>query len=160
MVPFDSVSTQELGSIVSETFNKEKTYMQFSHELLLQRINAMLKKIFIFMLLFLASRSLTTFSLTKKARDNVSVSFTHITAWLKNMTLYINVGHCFSDVNGQIIVGHCFSDIYGHMIHYLKFDLLRITLTMSCQHFPPKYIYKFLVNQFWKLTQRCSLKVS
>ena len=36
---FDYVSTQEFGSIVSETFNTEKTYMQFSHELLKQRIN-------------------------------------------------------------------------------------------------------------------------
>ena len=31
---------------------------------------------------------------------------------------------------------------------------------MSCQHFPPKRIFKFLVNQCWKLIQRCSLKVS
>ena len=34
LVPFDYVSTQEFGSIVSETFNIEKTHMQFSHELL------------------------------------------------------------------------------------------------------------------------------
>ena len=33
-VPFDYVSTQEFGSIVSERFNTEKTDMQFSHELL------------------------------------------------------------------------------------------------------------------------------
>ena len=56
VVPFDYVSTQEFGSIVSERFNTEKTNMQFSHEL----INAMFKIIFIFMLLFLAVASLTT----------------------------------------------------------------------------------------------------
>ena len=32
------------------------------------------------------------------------------------MTLYINVGHCFSDIYGQIIVGHCLSDMYGQVI--------------------------------------------
>ena len=32
------------------------------------------------------------------------------------MTLYINVGHCFSDIYGQTIVGHCLSDIYGQAI--------------------------------------------
>ena len=32
------------------------------------------------------------------------------------MTLNINVGHCFSDIYGQIIVGHCLSDIYGQVI--------------------------------------------
>ena len=32
------------------------------------------------------------------------------------MTIYINVGHCFSDIYGQIIVGHCLSDIYGQVI--------------------------------------------
>ena len=31
---------------------------------------------------------------------------------------------------------------------------------MSCQHFPPKHIFKFLVNQCWKFIQRCSRKVS
>ena len=31
---FDYVSTQEFGSIALETFNTEKTRMQFSHELL------------------------------------------------------------------------------------------------------------------------------
>ena len=31
---------------------------------------------------------------------------------------------------------------------------------MSCQHFPPKHIFKYLVHQCWKLIQRCSLKVS
>ena len=31
---------------------------------------------------------------------------------------------------------------------------------MSCQHFPPKIIFKFLVNQCWKLIQRRSVKVS
>ena len=54
------MSTQKFGSIVSERFNTEKTHMQFSHELLQQRINAMFKIIFIFMLLFLALASLTT----------------------------------------------------------------------------------------------------
>ena len=54
------MSTQEFGSIVSERFKTEKTHMQFSHELLWQRINAMFKIIFIFMLLFLALASLTT----------------------------------------------------------------------------------------------------
>ena len=39
-------------------------------------------------------------------------------------------------------------------------NLLRITFTMSCQHFRPKHIFKFLVNQCWKLIQRCCLKVS
>ena len=34
VVLFHYVSTQEFGSIVSETFNTEKTHMQFSHELL------------------------------------------------------------------------------------------------------------------------------
>ena len=34
VVPFDYVSTQEFGSIVSERFNTEKTHMLFSHELL------------------------------------------------------------------------------------------------------------------------------
>ena len=32
------------------------------------------------------------------------------------MTLYINVGHCISDIYGQIIVGHCLSDIHGQVI--------------------------------------------
>ena len=89
------MSTQEFRSIVSERFNPEKTHMQFSHELLQQRIYAMFKIIFIFMFLFLIVASLTTlnhlflnqfitehrntFSLTKTSRDNVSVSFTHIT---------------------------------------------------------------------------------
>ena len=53
------MSTQEFGSIVSERFNTEKTHMQFSHELLQQRINAVFKIIFIYMLLFLALASLT-----------------------------------------------------------------------------------------------------
>ena len=91
------MSTHEFGSIVSETFNTEKTHMQFNYELLQQRINAMFKIIFIFMLLFLALASLTTLnhlfldqfitehtdtsSLTKISRDNVSVSFTDITKW-------------------------------------------------------------------------------
>ena len=35
---FDYVSTQDFGNIVAETFNTEKTHMQFSHELLKQRI--------------------------------------------------------------------------------------------------------------------------
>ena len=34
VVPFDYVSTQEFGSIVSDTLNIEKTHVQFSHELL------------------------------------------------------------------------------------------------------------------------------
>ena len=34
LVPFDYMSTQEFGSIVSERFNTEKTHMQFSHKLL------------------------------------------------------------------------------------------------------------------------------
>ena len=36
LVPFDYmyVSTQELENIVSERFNSEKAYIQFSHELL------------------------------------------------------------------------------------------------------------------------------
>ena len=62
-----------------------------------QKINAMFKIIFIFLFLYLALASLTsinhlfknqfitehrdTFSLTKKSRDNVSVSSTHITEW-------------------------------------------------------------------------------
>ena len=92
------MSTQEFESIVSERFNTEKTHMQYSHELLWQGINAMFKIIFIFMLLFLALTGLTTinhlfvnqfikehrntFSLTKKtSRDNVSVSFNHVTEW-------------------------------------------------------------------------------
>ena len=54
------MSAQGFGSILSERFNTEKTHMQFSHDLLLQRINAMFKIIFIFMLLFLALASLTT----------------------------------------------------------------------------------------------------
>ena len=32
------------------------------------------------------------------------------------MTLYINVGHCFSNIYGQIKVGYFFSDIYGQII--------------------------------------------
>ena len=35
-----------------------------------------------------------------------------------------------------------------------------LTFTMSCQHFPPKHIFKFLENHCWKLIQRCCLKVS
>ena len=54
------MSTQEFGSIVSERFNTEKTHMQFSHDLMYHRINAMFKIIFIFMLLFLALASMTT----------------------------------------------------------------------------------------------------
>ena len=54
------MSTQESGSIVSETFNIEQTHLQFSPELLKQRINVMCTIIFIFMLLFLALASLTT----------------------------------------------------------------------------------------------------
>ena len=46
------------------------------------------------------------------------------------------------------------------IVLYTTQNLLRITFTMSCQHFPPKYIFKFLVNQCWKLIQRYSLKVS
>ena len=57
-----------------------------------------------------------TFSLTTTSRDFVSVSFTHITEWQIKMTLYINVGHCFSDIYWQIIVGHRYSDIYGQVI--------------------------------------------
>ena len=57
------MSAQGFGSILSERFNTEKTHMQFSHDLLLQRINAMFKIIFIFMLLFLALASLTTINL-------------------------------------------------------------------------------------------------
>ena len=34
LVPFDYVSIQELENIVSERFNSEKAYIQFSHELL------------------------------------------------------------------------------------------------------------------------------
>ena len=34
LVPFDYVSAQEFGSIVSERFNTEKTHMQFNHGLL------------------------------------------------------------------------------------------------------------------------------
>ena len=34
LVPFDYLSTQELENIVSERFNSEKAYIQFSHELL------------------------------------------------------------------------------------------------------------------------------
>ena len=45
-------------------------------------------------------------------------------------------------------------------IKYTTQNLLRITFTMSCQHFSPKQMFKFLVNQCWKLIQRCSLKVS
>ena len=41
---------------------------------------------------------------------------------------------------------------------YTTQNLLRTTFTMSCQHFPPKHIFEFLVNQCWKLIQRCSLK--
>ena len=48
---------------------------------------------------------------------------------------------------------------HGYILPVLK-NLLRITFTMSCQHFPPKHIFKFLVNQCWKFIQRCSLKVS
>ena len=46
------------------------------------------------------------------------------------------------------------------MQYYTTQNLLRITFTVSCQHFPPKHIFKFLVNQCWKLIQRCCLKVS
>ena len=34
LVPFDYVSAHELENIVSERFNSEKAYIQFSHELL------------------------------------------------------------------------------------------------------------------------------
>ena len=34
LVPFGYLSTQELENIVSERFNSEKAYIQFSHELL------------------------------------------------------------------------------------------------------------------------------
>ena len=44
------------------------------------------------------------------------MSFTHITQWKIKDTLYINVGHCFSGIYGQIIVGHCLSNIYGQVI--------------------------------------------
>ena len=49
----------------------------------------------------------------------------------------------------------CFSAVL-----YTTQNLLRITFIMSCQHFPPKHNFKFLVNQCWKLIQRCILKVS
>ena len=87
------MSTQEFGSIVSERFNTEKTHMQFSHELLQQRVNATFKIIFIFMLLFLALASLTTINHLflnqlkylqfdkKTSRNYVLVSFSHITEW-------------------------------------------------------------------------------
>ena len=45
-------------------------------------------------------------------------------------------------------------------VRYTSQNLPRITFTMSCQHFPPKHIFKFLVNQCWKLIQRSCLKVS
>ena len=89
------MSTQECGSIVSETFKTEKTHIQFRNEILQQRIKATFKIIFIFMLLFLALASLTTlnhlflkqfitehtdtFSSTKTSRDKVAARFTHIT---------------------------------------------------------------------------------
>ena len=44
------------------------------------------------------------------------MSFTHITEWQIKDDININVGHCFSDIYGQIIVGHCLSDIYGQVI--------------------------------------------
>ena len=96
--------TKESGSKVSETFNTAKTHMQCSHELLLQRINAMFNIIFILILLFLALASLTTLNHLfmnqfimehkevgqKKSRDNVSVNFTHITEWkIKDDTMYL-----------------------------------------------------------------------
>ena len=59
---FDYVSTWEFGSKVSETFDIEKIHMQFSHALLLQRINAMCAIIFIFMLLFLALANLFVYT--------------------------------------------------------------------------------------------------
>ena len=49
-VPCDYVSTQEFGSIVSNTFDTERTQSLHEFELLLKRINAMFKMTFIFML--------------------------------------------------------------------------------------------------------------
>ena len=99
------MSTQKFWSIVSETFNSEKTHRQFSHELFQQRINAMFQIIFISMLSFLALVSLSTLSLlffnqfitehrdtfssTKTSMDKALVSFTHITEWqIKDDTIY------------------------------------------------------------------------
>ena len=116
------MSTQEFGSNVSETFNTEKTHMQFSHELLQQRINAMFKIIFILMLLFLAHASLTTLShiffnqfitehrdtlsSTKTLRDKVLVSFTHIKEWqIKDDTIY----YCWSLLFRYLWANHSWS---------------------------------------------------
>ena len=52
-VSCDYVSTQEFGSIVSNTFDTERTQRLHEFELLLYRINAMFKMNFIFMLFFL-----------------------------------------------------------------------------------------------------------
>ena len=90
------------------------------------------------MLLYLAVDSLTThnhlltnkfimehrdtFSLTKKSRDNVSVSFTHKIEFQVKMTLYINVSHCFSYIYGQLLVVHPSEWILPHCCSSLQLN--------------------------------------
>ena len=75
------------------------------------------------------------FSLTKKSRNNVSVSSTHITEWqIKYDTIYqslslllrylwaIIVGHCFLDIYVQIRAVHSSECIYLHCCFTLKLN--------------------------------------
>ena len=63
---------------------------------------------------------------------------------------------CFR-FNGHL--GESLSNRLPETGKYTTQTLLRITFTMSCQHFHPERIVKFLVYQCWKLIQRCCLKV-
>ena len=106
----------------------------------------MFKIIFIFMPLFLALASLTalkhlflnhfimkhrdTLSLTKNI--NVSFGFTYMAEWQIKDDTYINVGHCFSDIYGQIIVGHCLSDIYRKSKLSILQNVFTYTVVLLC----------------------------
>ena len=58
------------------------------------------------------------------------------------MTLYINVGHCFSDIYGQIIVGLCLSDIYGQVIVVHPSECIHLHCCFTLQLNAHKMEYK------------------
>lgn len=88
------------------------------------------------------------------------------------MTLYINVGLCFSDIYGQIIVGHCFSDINGqiivvhpsecihlHCCFTLQLNTDKVTYTtIHWEFIMPRFQYAnqehCISEQNWKTNQR------
>ena len=68
------------------------------------------------------------------------------------MTLYINVGHCFSDIYGQTVVGHCLSDIYGQVIVVCPLECtgcLKKTWTFFENAITPSFIEETFPNFLW-----------